>query len=254
MSTVRQGVLQGIEYDMSSCYLCSFADTYFADRTDLTTLQAHFYLHRASSPFISPSPASPSSRPLDGTTPISSTPHSFAPFPHPDGLWSDLKTMRWMRVPASSFKMIFYPAIFYLNYRFLQFCSLIPQHWYNPFQPLLFISHHIPGSSSTDPRYRKGYLDILFIAYYVIVWSFVRQAITLYIFHPIARRFGINKAAKRDRFGEQGYALTYFSLMSILGLVSTLLLLHGTNPQVPVQGVMSESGTWWYQTMHFWLG
>ncbi|KAF8529143.1 longevity assurance proteins LAG1/LAC1 [Hysterangium stoloniferum] len=153
-----------------------------------------------------------------------------------EGLWSDLKSMRWMRVPASSFKMILYLVMLYFNFRWLQSWNLIPDTWLNPFEPLIFISHRIPDSPPDDPRYQKGYLDLLFIAFYVIVWSFIRQAITLYAFHPLARRCGIKKSAKVDRFGEQGYALTYFSVMSILGL-----------------GVMSQSKTWWYQTAHFWL-
>ena len=117
--------------------------------------------------------------------------------------------------------MILYPTIFYANYRFLQAWNLVPPDWYNPFEPLLFISHRVPNSSPENPQYQKGYLDLVFIAFYVIVWSFVRQGMTLYLFHPFARWYGIKKAAKLDRFGEQGYAITYFSLMSILGLVSS---------------------------------
>lgn len=128
--------------------------------------------------------------------------------------------MRWMTVPASSFQMIMYPVIFYVNYRFLQAWDLVPSDWYNPFEPLLFISHRIPDSPVENPTYQKGYLDFVFVAFYVVVWSFIRQSITLYTFHPLARYFGIKKPAKLDRFGEQGYAVIYFSLMSILGLVS----------------------------------
>ena len=137
-----------------------------------------------------------------------------------DGLWSDIKSMRWMRVPASSFKMILYPVILYSNYRLLQAWNLVPPDWYNPFEPLLFISHRIPDSPPENPRYQKGYFDLLFIAFYVIVWSFIRQSVTSYVFDPFGRRFGIKKPAKLDRFGEQGYAIIYFSFMSILGLVS----------------------------------
>jgi acyl-CoA-dependent ceramide synthase len=62
--------------------------------------------------------------------------------------------------------------------------------------------------------------DILFIVYYVIVWSFVRQFLTIHVLHPIALKFGLRKRAKLDRFGEQGYALIYFSLFGSLGIVS----------------------------------
>ena len=162
----------------------------------------------------------PSSRPGSPALLLAPALKSFARFSsESEGLWSDLKSMRWMRVPASSFKMILYPTIFYANFRFLQAWNFVPSDWYNPFEPLLFISHPVPDSSPEAPRYQKGYLDLLFIAFYVIVWSFVRQGTTLYIFHPFARSFGIKKAAKLDRFGEQGYAITYFSFTSILGLV-----------------------------------
>ena len=91
---------------------------------------------------------------------------------------------------------------------------------YNPFEPLLFVSHRVPGSSSDDPRYQKGYLDLVFIAFYVIFWSFIRQSLTLWFFKPLARRFGIRKELKLDRFGEQGYAVAYFAFTGLWGLVS----------------------------------
>lgn len=62
--------------------------------------------------------------------------------------------------------------------------------------------------------------DILFILYYVIVWSFVRQFLTIHVLRPIAMKFGLRKPAKLDRFGEQGYALIYFSFFGSLGIVS----------------------------------
>ena len=93
----------------------------------------------------------------------------------------------------------------------------------NPFSPLLFISHRIPSSSDNDPRYQKGYLDLVFIAYYIIFWSFIRQSIIIYIFKPIARHYHVKKS-KFDRFGEQGYAFIYFAVMATWGIVYLLLL------------------------------
>ena len=88
----------------------------------------------------------------------------------------------------------------------------------NPFSPLLFISHHIPTSSTEDPRYRKGYFDLVFIAFHVVFWSFVRQSILIYLFRPMARYFRVEKA-KFVRFGEQGYAMLYFAVMAAWGVV-----------------------------------
>lgn len=89
----------------------------------------------------------------------------------------------------------------------------------NPFAAFLFISHYIPSSSPNDPRYAKGWLDFFFIAYYVVVFSFIRQFTLYKVIHPIARSLGVKKQAKVERFGEQGYAMLYWGSMSILGLV-----------------------------------
>lgn len=90
----------------------------------------------------------------------------------------------------------------------------------NPFAPLLFVSHLVPTSSQEDPRYQKGYLDLVFVLFYIVVWSFVRQAITIWGFKPLARWYGIRKEGKLDRFGEQGYAVVYFAFTGLWGLVS----------------------------------
>ena len=93
----------------------------------------------------------------------------------------------------------------------------------NPFAPMLFISYYLPDSSPDDPRCGKGWLDLVFIAYYIIVFSFIRQFTLFKIVHPIARRLGIRKQAKLDRFGEQGYAMLYWGSMGFWGAVCFLL-------------------------------
>jgi acyl-CoA-dependent ceramide synthase len=109
----------------------------------------------------------------------------------------------------------------------------------SPLSPLLFISHPTPSPTddSTDPRYRKGWLDLLFIAYYVVFFSFVRQSVLFRICYPIARYCGIRKRETLARFGEQGYAIFYFSFFGAWGL-----------------RIMSRLPTWWYNCPHFWIG
>jgi hypothetical protein len=109
----------------------------------------------------------------------------------------------------------------------------------SPFAPLLFISHPTPSPTddSTDPRYRKGWFDLVFVAYYVVFFSFVRQSALFKICYPIARYFGIRKGDKLARFGEQGYAIIYFSFFGAWGL-----------------RIMSHLPTWWYNCPHFWIG
>ncbi|KAH9999882.1 hypothetical protein BJV77DRAFT_975187 [Russula vinacea] len=84
-----------------------------------------------------------------------------------------------------------------------------------PFAPLLFISYPTPSPTddSTDPRYRKGWLDLVFIAYYVVFFSL-----------------------SLARFGEQGYAIFYFSFFGAWGL-----------------RIMSHLPTWWYDCRQFWI-
>lgn len=113
------------------------------------------------------------------------------------------------------------PVVLWANWELL--APFVAKDLPNPFRPLLFISHRIPDSSDDDPRYAKGYGDLLFIAYYIIVWSFVRQSLTLYICRPLARWFGIKKEGKLDRFGEQAYAVIYFGVMGSWGMVSLRL-------------------------------
>ena len=62
--------------------------------------------------------------------------------------------------------------------------------------------------------------DLAFLAYYIIVFSWIRQSLTIYVLKPIAPHYGIRKPAKVDRFAEQGYAVVYFTASGLLGLVS----------------------------------
>jgi len=126
--------------------------------------------------------------------------------------------------------MLLILAVLWMNWHFLA------PHVPNPFAPLLFISYPVADSDPSNPRYAKGPLDVLFVLYYVIVWSFVRQFLTIHILRPLAIRMGVRKADKLARFGEQGYAVIYFSFFGSLGVY-----------------VMSQLPTWWFQTEHFWL-
>jgi very-long-chain ceramide synthase len=88
----------------------------------------------------------------------------------------------------------------------------------NPFAPFLFISNPAPDSTPDKPLYAKSYLDLVFIAYHIVFFFFVRQSI-MRIFSSIARYSGIKREAKIDRFGEQGYAMIYFAVFGIWGYV-----------------------------------
>ncbi|EPQ59908.1 hypothetical protein GLOTRDRAFT_125743 [Gloeophyllum trabeum ATCC 11539] len=155
-------------------------------------------------------------------------------YPPSGGLWSDIKTWQWVVVPWSSLKLLVIFTLAYLNWALIT--PYVAPGLPNPFEPLLFISHRVPGSPDDDPRYQKGYLDLVFIAFYIIFFSFTRQLICLHLLMPLGRWFGIRKQGKLDRFAEQAYTALYFSCMGPWGL-----------------RIMSQLPTWWYKTEYFWI-
>ncbi|KAK7470546.1 sphingosine N-acyltransferase lag1 [Stygiomarasmius scandens] len=140
--------------------------------------------------------------------------------------------LSWAVRPVDSFKILAIPVVLYFNWQLLPLSKDYP----NPFAPFFLLSHPVPGSPPDDPRYAKGYYDLLFIAYYVVFFSLVRQLITINLCRPIARYFGIRKEGKLDRFGEQGYAFIYFGIMGAWGY-----------------RIMGQLPTWWYRTEYFWI-
>ncbi|KAG5648976.1 hypothetical protein DXG03_000325 [Asterophora parasitica] len=142
--------------------------------------------------------------------------------------------LRWAVQPLSAFKLLLLPLILYANWELLSpyVAPAIP----NPFAPFFLISGRVESSTDDDPRYQKSYADLLFLAYNIVFFSCVRQLITINACRPVARYFGLKKEAKLDRFGEQGYALVYFSILGACGY-----------------RVMSLLPTYWYRTETFWI-
>lgn len=128
------------------------------------------------------------------------------------------------------------PAVLYLNW------ELLSPGVDNPFKYLFTIQYRVETSESGQNLYTKGYgvsiiagrvrrrskmahvlgsreQDLAFLAYYIVVFSFVRQALTLHVFRPLALRLGLRKESKIDRFTEQSYAVFYFTISGSLGLV-----------------------------------
>ncbi|KAG9016631.1 hypothetical protein FRB90_002746 [Tulasnella sp. 427] len=155
------------------------------------------------------------------------------PCPQPQfskGLWNDVTSMNWARVPTSSLFLMTIPVLLYLQWEILSPGTT------NPFKYLLMIQYPVPGTS--DPvMYQKGYGDLAFLAYYVIVFSFIRQGLTLHVLRPLAWKCGIKKEAKLDRFAEQAYAIIYFSTSGALGLWA-----------------MYNSPTWYFNGRHYFQG
>jgi len=68
----------------------------------------------------------------------------------------------------------------------------------------------------------------LFLAFHIVFYSFLRQFVTTILARSVARYFGIKKEGKLDRFGEQTYALLYFTVMGAWGFVSDSLASENT--------------------------
>ncbi len=89
----------------------------------------------------------------------------------------------------------------------------------NPVYGLLFVSYPI---KSTSPQlYGKGPIDILFVLFYVVVFTLSREFVMTKLLEPIGRSYGL-RTAKLQRFMEQGYSCVYFSFVGCLGVVCFL--------------------------------
>lgn len=158
-----------------------------------------------------------------------------------NGLLRDLYTMRWMTSPASSAKIASVFISCWAAWR------IFAPQTSNPFEPFLFLSHRVPLTEVAlyDPkavlkgdtiRYQKGYYDLCFLVFYIVVFSFIRQSTTLYVFKPFARWWGIKNETKQIRLMEQGYAIFYWGSFGALGVY-----------------VMSFQESWWFNLEHLWL-
>ncbi|CAO1632629.1 unnamed protein product [Parajaminaea phylloscopi] len=160
---------------------------------------------------------------------------------HGSGLLRDIYTMRWMTVPASALKIASIFVIGYVNWR------IFTPNTTNPFEPFLFLSHRVPVAqvllqepkaalTGDTVRYQKGYYDLCFLVFYVVVFSFIRQSTTLYVFKPFAKWWGIKNETKQLRLMEQGYAILYWGSFGAFGTY-----------------VMSSQDSWWFNLEHLWL-
>ncbi|KAK4705196.1 hypothetical protein P7C70_g1009, partial [Phenoliferia sp. Uapishka_3] len=108
---------------------------------------------------------------------------------------SDLKSFRWTTNPATSLKLIVTTVALWAALEYNPFILS------NPLSHALFISHPLPPLPSDEgiTRYGKGFLDIAFLAFYIVVWSFIRQGVTEYILRPLAKWAGLKSDAKQVR-------------------------------------------------------
>jgi hypothetical protein len=87
----------------------------------------------------------------------------------------------------------------------------------NPFTPLFLLWHPTPAPERlsaavmrlvpTTQLYLKGLGDLALLVYSVFLFSLLQLVLSHTLFPMLARKWGIRKAGKAGRFGEQGYAV-----------------------------------------------
>ncbi|CAB4383878.1 unnamed protein product [Rhizophagus irregularis] len=86
----------------------------------------------------------------------------------------------------------------------------------NPFSKFLFLSYPIQKSSSDEIQYGKGYWDIAYIVFWILVLTFIREFTMQYLLKSFALYAGI-KTKSLTRFMEQGYIFIYCLISTSAG-------------------------------------
>ncbi|KAF9111670.1 sphingosine N-acyltransferase lag1 [Mortierella sp. AM989] len=91
------------------------------------------------------------------------------------------------------------------------------------------------GESWASARYTNGRNDILFSAFWVIAFTYIRALFMKSYFTPLGKRLGI-RGSKLERFEEQMYILVYY----FISWTSGMYLMY--------------KSPYWMDTDHYWVG
>ncbi|RIA93708.1 TLC domain-containing protein [Glomus cerebriforme] len=105
----------------------------------------------------------------------------------------------------------------------------------NPFSKFLFLSYPVQKNPSDEVLYGKGYWDIAYIVFWILVLTFVREFTMQHLLKPFAIYAGI-KAKSSTRFMEQGYIFIYCLISTSVGAY-----------------IMRQSPYWYFNTKYFWI-
>ncbi|KAJ7923137.1 TLC domain-containing protein [Mycena leptocephala] len=84
------------------------------------------------------------------------------------------------------------------------------------------------------------------LAYNIVLFSFLRLVLSHTLFPALARRWGIRKAGKLARFGEQGYAVVYFAVRYYLSQIAYWL----QQALVLILGLEKRRSDYWEFVLH----
>jgi TRAM1-like protein len=99
--------------------------------------------------------------------------------------------------------------------------ALNPTDEGNWMRPFVVLSYRLVQDDG-EVRFGKGGKDLLFVAFYAALFTFVRELTMEMLLEPLARKVGLKKS-KRGRFMEQCYSCFHFTVLGMLGLVSSCL-------------------------------
>ncbi|CAG8554873.1 1466_t:CDS:2 [Funneliformis caledonium] len=106
----------------------------------------------------------------------------------------------------------------------------------NPFSKFLFISYPVQQSPSDEILYVKGYWDIAYIFFWILVFTFIREFTMQYLLKPFALWAGVKTKRKLTRFMEQGYIFIYCSITTSVGIY-----------------IMMQGPYRYFNTKYFWI-
>lgn len=90
------------------------------------------------------------------------------------------------------------------------------EHLRSVFSRFIYLSFKKPGTNT----YYKGRDDAYLIAFYVVLFWFVREGAIRWLWTPIARLAGCRDRRSIVRFTEQAHALLYYTVSWSVGMVS----------------------------------
>ncbi|KZF22973.1 LAG1-domain-containing protein [Xylona heveae TC161] len=76
------------------------------------------------------------------------------------------------------------------------------------------LSHYNP----TSGQYNRGWDDVYFVGFWIVLFTGLRAAAMDYVLGPIAHRMGINKDKEIVRFAEQAWIFIYYVIFWSLGM------------------------------------
>lgn len=110
------------------------------------------------------------------------------------------KWLHWLTTPADSFAVL--ATIFSLWAAWRIFLPTYRD--VNPFSVFLFVPYPVAwGDEGQETRFKKGPRDLLFLGYWIVVFSFVRSTIMQGPLKALGRKLGIRRTRKLERFEEQ---------------------------------------------------